>query len=394
MKKLTGIVLLGMLLSLQGMFAQTCDHRKLIGADGGPSVLDVILGDYPRLGEKALQTERGAVKGGIWTKWFPEGVIDHQLGNEVSFGHNMMVTTKQFTDEEISQSGYWNGILRMLTGDYGQAVEEFNLSENKAFLGRTCRLNEYRLIASYLSKYGDETPLFPHFNGGFFNFCQDSLRWGREVYDTEVYQRVVESVVDMIILSNEEPVYFELLGDLLSQNSDQVTANWFGCSAYLRAMHLVPDFQTEFEEKALFALESPVMVRRRFDNYQFTQFKKHFQHDLDAAKEVRTSYLASETASASEARVLLAKTYTAPTADFRYFDDTDEGKVAGVLVKAVKREAEKSGVVGKFAGDAELDKEVKTDTTFNAYAIVMILVVIFAVVFIGLQVRRNRKNMA
>lgn len=393
MRKLTVIVLLGTLLPFLNLQAQTCNNRQIVGAESGFSILDVILGDFPRFGETALKAERAKTSKDFWEGWFPEGVIDHHLGEKIGLGDDMMVTTKQFSEEELSQSAYWDGILEMLKGNYSKAVREFNFSEGSAFLGRACHVNEYRLIASYLDHYGDEVPLFSHFNGGFFTYCQDSLRWGRDVYDEVAYQGVVETLIDMIVLSNEQPVYFELLGDLMSQNSDQVTANWFGASAYLRCMHLRPDHKAELEEKAFYALEAPMMVKRRFDTYQFVQFKKHFESDLAAAQKTREAYLGQEKGSGAEARKILADTYKTPTAEFAYLYEGDDGKVAEVIWKAGKQHAEQVGKVGKFAGDVELDKVVKSDTSFNAYALVMIAVVIFSVVFVGLKARKNRQNM-
>ena len=394
MKKLSVILVFGLLV-FSGLKAQVCEVRPIVGSDNGISVLEVIRGDIPRFGEKALKAEQARLnKSFSYTSWFAKGILAHQLGEEIFFGHELEASTRIISEQEMTESAYGNGILKILAGKYKEAVEDFDRSEELGFLGGNCRLKEFRLIAGYLDRYGDEAPLFSHFNGGFFTYCQDSLRWRKEEYDTQAYEAVVESVIDLVVLSDQKPVYFELLGDLLSQNQDQVVANWFGASAYLRLMHLLPDHAAELEEKAFFALEAPMMVKRRFDNYQFIQFKKHIKNDLDAAAETRNTYTASEKDNADGARTQLKEAYPLGGTGYTLLQEGDESNVAAVIRKASKRQAENQGEESKFAGEVELHKAVKSDTKFNAYAFVMIGVVIFAVVFLGLQARRNRKNMS
>ncbi len=384
--------MLGIMSSPQGLWTQDCDHLNLLGSEGEISVLQVILGNYPRLGKKGLKVARNELAENGWNEW-SHRISNLHLENKKAIGKEIVSITETTHDEEVSRNSYWKGIFKLLSRDYAQAVIAFDSSENKVPLSRICRLNEYRLIANYLNKYGDTPPLFPHFNGGFFFYCQDSLRWGKNTYDTESYQRMVESIIDLILLSKEHPVYFELLGDLLSQNTDLVISNWLGCSAYLRAMHLVPNHQAKFENKALYALEHPMVVHRRFDMYQFTQFKKHFQADLDAVQKVEIAYLDKEPDSFSEVKELLSETYSTSVNGFRYIHSRDTGMVAKVIHKAISQNDEKKDTPLRFAGEAELDKAVKRDTTFNAYAIVVILSVVSALIFIGLKVRSNRKGM-
>jgi|GEM_PF-3740537 len=388
MKHLSVFFLLVCMFATSMGWSQTCDHTAILQPDAGQSQLGLIMGDYPRLGPSVLKSKLSLVGGQEGLDWFETNLLRLHTGQEIT----STVMQEDMSGSRMGELEYQEGLLALLAGEYATAISKFNASELNAALGRECNLNNYRLVAEYLSKYGDESPLFPHFNGGFFQFCQDSLRWGVEQTDSVAYHRMLGTVSDLVILSQEKPVYFELAGDLLANHSDEVTANWYGALAYLRLAELLPDQKEWVEEKAIFALEAPKTSRNRFDNYQFTQLKKHFANDRSAIQEARKSYLEAEGQNFVKGKEEAVARFGKPQPNLIWLREEDNSNVAIVIRKAFARYAEEMGRELRFAGDVDL-KSVKSDTQFNLYAILMVGTVIFAVVFLGYQVRKNRKNM-
>lgn len=390
MKHLRLILLLVGVLSVSMGWSQSCDHTSALGPDAGHSQLGLLVGDYPLHGKAQLKKKVDGMGQESMSNWFQVNILRLHLGQEIS---PAPVTGEEAGADVLGRLEYEQALLALLKGEYSKAVQKFNASELNTSLGRACRLNNYRLVAQYLDKYGDKAPLFPHFNGGFFQFCEDSLRWGTEQTDSVAYHQMLTTVSDLIVLSQEKTVYFELIADLLGRHSDQVTANWFGAVAYLRLADDIPKQKTLIEEKAFHALEAPKTSKGRFDNYQFTQLKKHFANDRSAAKEAREAYLKTESSDPAKASQEAVARFGKPQPGLIWLNQEDNSNIAIVMRKAFAKYAEELGRKARF-GEGEVDlKAVKSDTQFNLYALLMVGTVIFAVVFIGYKVRQNRRNM-
>ena len=255
----------------------------------------------------------------------------------------------------------------------------------------------FKVAAQYLEKYGDESPLFEGFNGGFYNFTCDSLQWRYKKPDSTAFHDMLRSLMDLVVISGERPVYYELMGDLLVHHPAPVTANWFSCLSYFRLAFALPDQQYAFEEKAIHALEAPLKRRDRFDNYQFNRLRQRMAEDLDSVAGLRAAYLERESAAVAEGKqavaFLLGELAERQRGDgaVTWMHEGEEGALPGIVREADRRYAEKRGLERKFAGEVDL-KRVKTEASFNYYGIAMILVVIGAVVLIWVRMSRGAKK--
>lgn len=284
------------------------------------------------------------------------------------------------------------------------ALVQGDLDLARAFLGAAaqtgtasaCRIHILQLLVSYLAQYGSHAPLFAHFNGGFYNHLQDSLHWNPTAPDGDGYLMALNVVGFVYGLDSQNPaLYMELLGDLLSKEPNRFNANYLGALAYLRAGQLVGgDGAAVYERKAIFALEAPRQVEHRFNHYRFTQLKKALQGDVDAAR-LRQTALEGEEAQALQAgQDPLAHFNGTFTADLisSPFEETDPGQLAIILQKAKSQLMAREHEAKRYAGDVDLKKEVKKDARFNAFALVLILTILVAIVYIWRRLLKASKQ--
>lgn len=372
-----------------GLKAETPEIRVAVTGPGQVTVLDAIMGDHPAFGEAAMEVllEKIQVKG--LADEFAMLFWKRKLGkadNTARLAQARMPESPIVDSVSWSQIHFLDGIFDLLDRDYTGSIEHFRQSEALGL-----ETGGYKVIATYLNKYGDQSPLFPKFNGGFFHFASDSLGWNHNKPDSLGFLNCADKVMDLIILSEGQPVYHELLGDLFSQSPDRFTANWFGSLPYYRAGFFEGMDKDVFRRKALFALEAPRSTEMRFDQYRIVQMGKHIGNDLDSMAIFRASYLAAEKAAMAKGGLpheSIKDEYGEDTGNFVWLAENDRGRIARVLRKAEAEDALRSGRDRKFAGEVDL-KTVKADATFNVYAIVVILVVIAAAIFLGVQIKRN-----
>lgn len=403
-----------LILALAGVFfhgkAQNCAPASPLGAQEGRSVMGLIVGSYPRLGPKGMEqaVAEWKKKAPSWERAYAVSLLERHLSE------NMAVVDYPLTDSagpyadllgdsaSMAAAHYYEGLLQVVDGKYGLGVRSFNASELSGSINGDCRLPYFKTIAQYLEKYGTDSPLFKGFNGGFYNFTCDSLQWRFQQPDSADFTQMLLSLMDLSAMSGQEPVYHELMGDLLIHHPDRITANWFAFLAYFRLSHELPASAESFDEKAIYALEAPKTKRRTFDMYRFNQLRDRLGEDLDSADALRARYEAGEAAAVAaneSARAFLeaevAKLDGGEVAGKRitWMHELEPGLLPGIVREADKRYAENYGKEAKFAGEVDL-KSVKSETQFNVYGISMILVVIGAVAFLWWQLRRNRDKSA
>ena len=239
-----------------------------------------------------------------------------------------------------------------------------------------CGLIYYRLAAQYVHRFQGTTPIFPGFNGGFYNFLKDSLQSGQKLTLPQ-YQAAIQATTNWLTLSQGKSIpAFELLGDLLYRHPDRFIGNYFGALVYMKAALLSKSPATEaFLEKGIYALEAPAESRKRFDQYLYTQLQKALQADLSAQT--------LETPEATPANV--------QQGGILYLSTKDGGRVGAILFKAYQQaQAQKPTTPSRFGPEVDA-REVKKDNQFNLYALLLIGTVLGAIVFFWIRLRRANR---
>ncbi|MEM0997543.1 MAG: hypothetical protein AAGN35_10705 [Bacteroidota bacterium] len=360
-------VVLPLLVALGGgLPAQDCNWRALPGIQGQPTVLELLTGRFSVGQGRELVAARESA--------FPEKWLDYPLetlplDSGETRGAIFQAAWADMSGWTFTEGGQGDFTFPSPDGAHMFAMAGYGLNEDT-----DCGLRFFRLAGSYLQTYGDgQTPIFPNFNGGFYNYLKDSLFWGAA--DTLDYDRALAATVEMVQLTRAQtPAFLELLGDLLVQHRNSFVGNYFGYLAYMKAgLASGEGFREEYERKAIFALEAPRTSEDRFDRYRYTQLRKALAEDSRDVKVV-----------ADVAEVDLAP-------PVRFFPDRYDGRLQGMLETSqaqLKKRAERKL---KFA--EEVDRgDVKSDGRFNSYALFLIAVILGSVVFFWIRLRRAART--
>ena len=270
-----------------------------------------------------------------------------------------------------------SGTLELAAGDAAASVANFG-GKLKDTL---CGADILSLAAAYLVQYGSEAPVFPGFNGGFYQYLKDNLNGGQKL-NLAQFDRAVGVLYGWFQMSQgKSALALELLGDVLYRHPDRFIGNYFGALVYMRAALLSkgePNKAVLFD-KGLYVLEAPSEAYPRFDRYLYKQMKDAMEFDLADG--------AAAPADLSEGKTRVE------TGGVLYLAEMDGGKLAPILRKAWKQGAERA--LSKSKPVKQVDaSEVKQTTTFNLYALLMIGTVIGAIVFFWVKIKQAAKAQA
>jgi hypothetical protein len=278
------------------------------------------------------------------------------------------------------------GVAELVGGNLDGA--EAYLRRAISFLGpeSVCRIHLELQLIGYLRATGIQSPLSPHYNGGFFNYLHDALHWQGKGPGEEEYLMAMNVVGLLYRLdAARQPLYLELLGDLLSKEPNRFNANYMAALAYLRAGIIAGSSSEEvYDRKAIFALEAPRQAEERFNQFRFTQLKKALLADVNAA---RSRQAATE---AQEAKALESGNDTpayfqdihSDELSATGFSDDDFGSLPLILSKDKAQIEAREVEAKRYAGEVDLKQVVKKDSRFNAFAFFLILTIVGSVVFI------------
>lgn len=328
--------------------AQACDWRMVPGVQGHPALLNLLIGDFA-----ADPTDR-SVSG---TRQTYLDMLDQGAVLAVDSGG-------------LRKDLFDAGLAALEEGKSGDAARLFAAAGTGLNENNDCGLRFYRLSAHYLAAYQGSQPIFPSFNGGYYNYLKDSLFWGES--DSAQYEQALVAALELVQwTSADSPIYLELLGDLLTGHRDRFYGNYFGWLAYMRAGLMDPDHADAYTRKAIFALEYPRTAEDRFNRYRSTQLHKALEEDLVTVRREKESM---------------------PLAPpIRFFPESSDSRLDAMLKKARQQAIDRS--LRKLKFDQEVDRKVvKRDVRFNAYALFLILVIIGAVVFFWIKLKRANKT--
>lgn len=389
-----------------GLKGQSCEGQSTIWSHPGakPSFLALITGSHARPGTatweflaKKQATVTTDIAGPYATTLLHAGKADEAL--KVLEPHLALLMGDSVQDTTVSE----NWMLDLEVGAVAATVQgkldraDALLTKALDFTAATqrCRMRTEQLLVHYLQAYGMEAPLFTHFNSGFYNYLQDSLHWDSQTPDGSGYLMALNVVGLLLQLDGKrQPLYLELLGDLLSKEPNRFNANYMAAIAYLRAGQILgKEAEAAYDRKAMFALEAPRQAEIRFNQYRFTQLKKALQSDADSATMRQNAFEGSEATA--------IKAGTDPMARFEgvfsnelsaaTFEESDFGQLPAILKKSRTQIEARETEVKRYAGDVDLKKEVKKDSRFNAFALFLILTIVGAIVFIWRRVRKATK---
>lgn len=264
-----------------------------------------------------------------------------------------------------------NRLALLVEGEYAAAAQAFRLRDT------SCGHVYLRLAADYAHQYAGMTPLFPGFNGGFYNFLKDSIHGGEKLSLGE-YTLALEALYGWVRHTNAtSTVALELFGDLLYRHPDRLLGNYFGALVYMKAGLISEGASRDaFMEKALYALESPAEVRRRFDIYRFTQIRKAMEADI-----------ATKTIVADPAHSLAVT-----DGKIVFVSAKDGGALMPLLVKARAKTLEIGPKTFNKYGHEVDARKVKSDTGFNLYALLLIGTVVGAIGFFWWRLRKAMRQ--
>ncbi len=383
--KMTGrFLLVCMLMAFTGLRAQNCgEFQPLLAYPGEvPSFLNLITGYDGKLAanvwsdmanKTAVNSPSSAAKKAIFL--LHDGKIA-EAKKLVAIYEWSETNTGAFDSLSLRENAPGTeaaGLIYLVEGKLDFAVAQLTFALGKAPFGIQCRVKSELLVAQYLSRYGNKAPIHKGFNGGFYGFVQDSMHWEVGAPEATAYLQVLNTVAGLYRMDKAHgAVYLELLGDLLTEEPGKFNSNYISCLSYLRAALLVDENgQKTYERKALFALESPRDREDRFNLYRFTQLKKALKIDIDSS----ASVLATTNSSADPIK-----------AGFR---SEDPGRLAKILTKSKSQIEEKAKRAKRYAGDVDLKVEVKKDSTFNTFALFLILIIVGAAIYIFRRLKKG-----
>lgn len=402
MKKTLGLGMVIVLLLAGGLRAQACDPQGAAWARMGktPTILALIVGNHDHLspevwsqladkmaaapaarGQRALHLLHAGRAAEASKLLAPD--VARSTGDSIP---DSSLAADALADLEVA------GLAALAEGKPAQAAQLFAHAHARSGDRLRCRLRVETLLARYLQRYGMDAPLQPHYNSGFYNYLEDSLRWSAESPAAGAYVVAINAVARMLEIDRaRQALYLELLGDLLSKEPSRFNANYLSGLAYLRAAGLLQGQKTaDMERKALFALEAPRQREDRFNLYRFTQLKKALAEDVDSAAARAAADAARDQAAMAQGGDPWERfggmwdTLPVGTA----FLPTDGGRLPALLARSKDEITAHNEAVKRYAGDVDLKKEVKKDSRFNAFAIVLILTIVAAVLFIFRKLQR------
>lgn len=286
----------------------------------------------------------------------------------------------QVSDLEVA------GVAELVGGNLAGAEAYLRKAISFPGHGSACRLNLELQLVGYLQNAGIQSPLSPHYNGGFFNYLHDALHWQEKGPDEAEYLMAMNVVGLLYRLdAARQPLYLEMLGDLLSKEPNQFNANYMAALAYLRAGIIAGEpLEEVYDRKAIFALEAPRQAEERFNLFRFTQLKKALRADVDAARSRQAATEAQEAKALEDGNDPLAHFQGIHSDELSTtgFSDEDGGSLP-LILKKDKAQIEARKVESKrYAGEVDLKQVVKKDSRFNAFAFFLILTIVGSVVFI------------
>lgn len=382
-----------LILSCSISSAQNCDWNLVPGQNGDPEILELLTGNRTRAGKDYLMK-----RADVFLLQKSQNPVENRLMHQLRAGAypEAAITLNQLFPTDTSDAepdsmrivanAPYVGMYELLSGNYAEAASAFRNSRIKDAGARDCGVGMYELIASYLQQYDKgQSPLFGHFNGGFYSYLKAELYWGKDEKDTLALAQATTVAMRLLAYKDGNSIIFlEVLADLVANHQDRFIANYLGGLAYMRAAQMATDpaASQQFEEKAIYALEAPRTGYNKFNRYRFTQLKKTLIADVEVAEAARTQYLSEEKA-AGNALAEIAKKWSAGAAapPIRFYSEQTKGELGGKLTGARSKEASRAAADKKFAEEVDL-KTVKEDSRFNTYAILLILVLIGAVIFI------------
>lgn len=386
MRKTAGIVILGMLMAFMSLQAQNCgEFQPLLDFPGNtPTFLGLITGFdgrpdssyWEELAAKSPNDNSGnAAQKAVFL--LHAGKIDEAKSITATYTWNPL-NSGSFDSLSLKENAAATeaaGLALLCEGNSSAAVEQLKFALENAPFGIRCRIKHELLVAQYLAKYQKTLPIFSGFNGGFYGFVSDSLKWKTGEPEAIGYLQALNTVAMLYRMDKKHAaIYLELLGDLLTEEPGKFNANYISALAYLRAARNKNEtLALAFERKALFALEAPRDREDRFNQYRFTQIKKALDHDIDSAKTIM-------------ANINHSNSYKTPINSG--FSAEEPGSLARILTKSKGQLEARATEAKRYEGDVDLKKEVKKDSRFNLFAMFLIAIIIGAVIFIVRQIRR------
>jgi hypothetical protein len=394
MKQVGTLVLWLMIVGGGWLKGQGCDSTGAVWANPGktPTFLALIVGNYDRL-DTATWAKLSAATNN------PQE-IGSQAMNLLHAGHAAaasallaprVATTlaRPANDSSTSADALADlelaGIAALMQAHLPEADSLLAHAFQRSSDRLRCRLHTELLLVRYLEQFGMATPQMAHFNGGFFNFLQDSLGWNPEATDANGYVTALNTVAQLYRLDAVHgALYLELLGDLLSKEPNAFSANYLSSIAYLRAGTLVGgDGQAVYERKALFALEAPRHSEERFNQYRFTQLKKALTEDVDSAHAQQALIDRQDAQTVASGGSPLTRLQGFSTAPITVgFEATDRGRLPAMLAKSKAQLTARQEEYKRYAGDVDLKAEVKKDNRFNSFALFLIGSIIASAIII------------
>jgi hypothetical protein len=402
MKHLGKLLAIGILLCGGWLMGQGCDPALAMWTSPGetPTFLSLIVGNNDQISPAtwAHQSEKATVSG-------PKALMLLYAGRAADASKALAPNIEAIRADSLAADSLGPTQLAdlevaaaaaMVQGNFDTAEDLLVLATQGAGDRLGCRMRYQLLLVRYLQQYGSQAPLFPHFNSGYFNYVQDSMGWKPGVPDASGYVIALNTVAQMYRLDQSRgALYLELLGDLLSKEPNRFNANYLPALAYMRAGMLLGEPQrAKFERKAIFALEAPRQNELRFNQYRFTQLTKALQEDVDSATARQQQLQTLDTQALASGGDVFArlggKQSDQPIS--QGFADTDRGRLPAILAKSKAQIDAHNAAAKRYAGDVDLQKEVKKDNRFNTFALFLIGTIVLAVVIIWRRLRKASRN--
>ncbi|MCB9234515.1 MAG: hypothetical protein H6581_22865 [Bacteroidia bacterium] len=373
------------------------------------SVFDVIAGNFahhspayyahiiaelePRQAEGKLTAEGAA--------FLSEAYVRNGQADKGIALYRQFMEEKPRTDQ--SADSLHLGRLYGMAGDYDRYIQLSGpplATHSKHGINRSWNL-QMRYLDLFLKT--PEGPVFAGFNGGFGNFVDDSLppAPGQALETVENMQNMIRRIAED---GPDNPVLYEMLGDLLYQDQSGDEMRYLAAFAYQRASQLatIEEASNAYRRKAAFAMEGEVIRDPNFFNkVRYANFEQAFLTQQKAAQELQERIEKDETAWAAQGKDMeiafldaygpfMAPSYPDYKPDYW---PKEKGEALAFVSKEVENENNRRTFTpNDDVTNPSLDlKAVKRDYRFNFYALIVFAFIIGAVAIIWRNFRKMEK---
>lgn len=244
----------------------------------------------------------------------------------------------------------------------------------------------------YLSRYGDKSPMFPGFNGGFGKFLKRELEWSDD--DSQLHQNYLHALTSLVLIMQQNPSnrtqVLEATADILVNMKRSPESNYVAAYIYYTCGQIAADEKSKevFDRKAAFVMERKLGSPPRYNQARWIELRQ-IADELLETWDGKGSFVNH---SVADLRMDSLSTF----GGLWLFNNQKEGKLLDFINDQVTYELVEAGKIPPnqdFINPSMDPSTVKSNLTFNTYALGIIAVLLLSVALIWFRFRRAERKL-